>query len=172
MTMAGGSEKQWRTDGIEPTYTTGTVFAWLLASRIELECEVDTPLVAWTLLVDHKSKSRRTLLGTFHLDEFGGLAQFNVWQLSAPGGDGRLIATVIDRDLTRHYIPYREHPYNPRRDGASEVICALYETAVERGRTESEFWRILRGFRTPARIPTRTDRPGAPINDDFRHPRE
>ena len=58
MTMAGSSEKQWRTDGIEPTYTTGAVFAWQLASRIELECEVDTPLVAWTLLVDHKSKSR------------------------------------------------------------------------------------------------------------------
>lgn len=138
MAEHGGTEMQWRTDGITPTYTTGDVFAWLLDGRIELESDLSIPLVAWTTFIPERSKSQRRLLGTFHLYDEGQRARFELWKLSDPSKNGLMIAAANDRNWVRRFIPYTEHPHNPNRVGGSPVLCALYDAALERGRARQE----------------------------------
>ena len=133
MVEHGGTDKQWRTDGITPTYTTGEAFAWLIDGRVELESDLNIPLVAWTTFIPGRSKAQRPLLGTFHLYDIGQGPRFEVWDLSDVREDGRITATAIDHNWVRRHIPYSEHPYNPNRVGASPVLCALYDIALERG---------------------------------------
>jgi hypothetical protein len=130
--------KEWRTDGITPTFTTGDLFAWVLDGHIELESTFGIPLAAWSTFIPEGSQSHRPLLGTFHLYDHGQGVRFEVWKLSDLTEDGLMIASPMDHDWVRRFIPYSEHPYNPNRVGASPVLCALYDSALERGRQAQE----------------------------------
>lgn len=126
--------KQWRTDEIEPTYTTGQVFGWRLGGTIELETELPDPIAAWTLFFWQTSTMRRALLGTFHLYPTGHYPVFRVFKLSEPNGRGVTTATQINDAATRRYLSWSEHPQNPKGAGVSPVLTALAEAAVERSK--------------------------------------
>lgn len=137
-----GSEKSWRTDGIEPTYVlddvlrpSETIRGWLLGGTFALEEKYLQPLVAWCEFVPRRSKNGTPLLATFHLHEaspHGG--QFRFWKILDPGPDGRVLTEKLSEDQGRRYLDRSEHL--GLGDNASPILRAL--DAAAKARSEDD----------------------------------
>lgn len=137
-----GSEKSWRTDGIEPTYVMDdplrpreSIRGWQLGGTFALEEKYLDPLVAWCEFVPRGSKNGSSMLATFHLHEsspHGG--QLRVWKILDQGSDGRLLTEQLSRERSRQYFDRSENL--GFGDNASPILSAL--DAAAKARSEED----------------------------------
>lgn len=135
---APGSEKSWRTEGIEPTYVmddvlrpSESVHGWRLGGTFSLEVRYLAPIVAWCEFIPRRSKNETPMLASFHLHGLGASdGQFQVWKILDPGTDGQVLTEPVPRDRVRLYFDRSEYPSGG--DAASPVLNALVAAAKER----------------------------------------
>ncbi|WP_270352065.1 hypothetical protein [Microbacterium testaceum] len=106
-----GSEKHWRTDGIEPTFVFADdlrpnqrVSGWRLGSTYSLEVDSLPDVVACCEFVPRRSKSGVPMLATFHLSEHSPRdGVFRVWRILDRGPDGVALTEPIPRDRSKRH---------------------------------------------------------------------
>ncbi len=133
-----GSEKYWRTDGIEATYVFADdlrpnerVSGWRLGSTYAVEVNNLADIVAWCEFVPRKSKASVLMLATFHLYEHSPRdGVFRVWRILDRGPDGVVLTEPVPRDRVRLYVDISEHL--GRGENASPVLRALSAAVAAR----------------------------------------